>query len=222
MKRKLLVFLIVIGTVTGFTFTCVLLHLSVWWGSAAVLPGIGILRLEHQASNGSKSAGTALRSLVSLTMVGALFIWFPMIIAVLGNAFLGHVPGHHLNWIAFFVWPVGWVAFRFKQFNQKYYGMLEIVVGVSTALGTTMKGAFGLTQGLAVMGAVYVVSRGYSNITEAEKKKDEIENNAKAFREYLGRVKVASSRAWTVITKRYYPRPQAVTSREDAPTRNPR
>jgi len=204
-KRKTLVFMIVIGGVTGFAFTCATLHLSVWWGSAAVLPGIGILILEHQASDGRKDASIALRSLLSLTIVGAVLIWFPMIIMVIGNALFERAPGHYLNWIAVVVWPVGWAAFRFKQFNQKYYGVLEIVVGVVTAFGTTTKGAFGPTQALAVLGAMYVVSRGYGNITEAEKKKDEIENNAKAFHEYLGRVKVASSRLWAVITRRDIP-----------------
>jgi hypothetical protein len=152
MKRKLLVYMIVIVAVTGFAITCLMLHLTVWWGIAAVLPGIGILALEHRASRGSKDASIALRSMLSLTIVGAVLIWFPMIIMVIGNALFDRAPGHYLNWIAVVVWPVGWAAFRFKQFNQKHYGIVEIVVGVLTALGTTVRGTFGPTQGTGSIG----------------------------------------------------------------------
>lgn len=208
-KRKFIVFAIVIGCTVGFAFTFRLLHVSIWWAMAAVLPGIGILILEHQASHGKQEAGGSLRSLVSLTMVGAVVVWFPMIILVIGNGVLEHAPGRYLNWLAVVVWPVGWAAARFKQYNQKYYGILEVLVGVVTAFGTTLKGQFGSTQGLAVLGAMYVVSRGYGNIADAEKRKEEIERNAQAFRDYRGRVKVASANVWAAILGKPRPRPKA-------------
>jgi hypothetical protein len=201
-RRKLWVFAFAVGGMTGFIFTCFLLHVSVWWGLAAVPPGVGILILEHQASTGNKEAGIALRSLVSLTLVGAAFIWFPMIIMVVGNAVFHIVPGHYWNWIAVAVWPIGWAAFRLKQFNQIYYGAVEIVAGVITAFGTTVKGQWGPTQGLAVLGAMYVVSRGYGNIADGTRKKDEIERNAQAFSAYRGRVKIASAKLWRVILRK--------------------
>ena len=200
-RRKFWVFAIVVGGMAGFIVTCFLLHVGIWWGVAAVMPGFGILLLEHQASTGNKNAAIALRSLVSLTLVGAAFIWFPMIIMVVGNVVFHFVPGHYLNWIAVVVWPVGWAAFRLKQFNPIYYGVIEIMVGVITAFGTTVKGQWGPAQGLAVLGAMYVVSRGYGNLAEGTRKKDEIERNAEAFREYRRRVRFASARLWRVILR---------------------
>ena len=122
-----------------------------------------------------------------------------MVIMVIGNALFHYTPGHNLNWIAVVVWPIGWAAYRFKQYNSAYYGTVEIVVGVTTAFATTLKGQFGAAQGLAILGAMYVVSRGYGNIADAAKRKDEIERNAQAFRDYLGRIKIASSNLWTTI-----------------------
>ena len=205
MKRQLLVYIIVIGAVTGFAFTCVMLHLSAWWASPVVLPAISILILDHQASNGDGSAKIALRSAWKVTILAALFIWLPMIIMVIGNALFKRAPGRYTNWIAILVWPVGWAAFRFKQFNQKWYGMVEVVVGIVTAFATTTKGAFGPTQLLAIVGTIYVVSRGFSNIAEGRKKKEEIEKNVRAFREYLGRVKFAWSKLWAAIRNRDAP-----------------
>jgi hypothetical protein len=128
-----------------------------------------------------------------------------MIVMVILNTLFERAPGRYLNWLAFLVWPAGWLAFRLKQYNQRYYGMVEIPVGIATALGITMKGAFGPTQALAVLGAMYVVSRGYTNIAEAKKKKVEIENNAKVFHEKLGCKKAAWSRFWGVLTRREVP-----------------
>jgi hypothetical protein len=176
-----------------------LLHLGIWWGLVAVLPGTVIVAFEYQAAHGSRSAEIALRSAWSLTLVAAIFIWFPMIIMVIGNALFDYTPGHDLNWIAVVVWPVGWAAYQFKKYNSAYYGAVEIMVGVITAFATTVKGQFGAAQGLAILGAMYVVSRGYGNIADAAKRKDEIERNAQAFRDYRGRVKIASSNLWTTI-----------------------
>jgi hypothetical protein len=200
--RSPFVFLIVVGGVAGFALTCAMLHLSIWWGTAAVPLGVGILVLQHQAANGKSNASIALRSVWSVAMLGAAFVWIPMIVMVIINALLQRAPGRYTNWIAVLVWPVGWIAFRFKQFNQKYYGWVEIGFGILTALAITVNGVFGPTQGLAVLGAIYVVSRGYGNITDAEKKKDEIERNAQAFREYRARVKVAFRNLWLTTTNR--------------------
>jgi hypothetical protein len=203
LKRRFLIGGALIGGIAGFAYTCVLLHLSIWWGLAAVLPGIVIVTFEYQAAHGSRSAEIALKSAWSLTVVAAIFIWFPMIIMVIGNALLHYTPGHNLNWIAVVVWPIGWAAYHFKQYNSAYYGIVEIGVGVATAFATTLKGQFGAAQGLAILGAMYVVSRGYGNIADAAKRSDEIERNAQAFRDYRDRVKIASSNLWATIRGRH-------------------
>lgn len=198
-KRRLLIGGILIGGIGGFAYTCVLLSMSIWWGLAAILPGMVIVTFEYQAAHGSRPAEIALRSAWSLTFVAAIFIWIPMIIIVIGNALFHYAPGHNLNWIAVVVCPIGWAAYQFKRYNSAYYGIVEIVVGVATAFATTLKGRFGATQLLAIVGAIYIVSRGCCDIADASKRRDEIARNAKAFRDYRGRVKIASSNLWRTL-----------------------
>lgn len=201
-KRRLLIAGVLIGGATGFATTCVLLHLSVWFGLIAVIPGIGLAILEYMAIRGNTEAELSLRSAWSITLVGAVLIWLPMMLVVIGNSAFAHFPGQHLNWIAVLVWPVGWLAFRFKQYNSAYYGTVEIIVGVVTAFATALRGQFGPVQGIAVLGAMYVVSRGYGNVADAAKRKDEIERNAQAFRDYRGRCKRAAASLWDAIMGR--------------------
>jgi hypothetical protein len=201
-ERRVLIGGVLIGGIAGFAYTCVLLHLSIWWGLAAILPGMVIVTIEYQAAHGSRPAEIALRSAWSLTMVAAVLVWFPMIIMVIGDALFHYAPGRNLNWIAVVVWPIGWAAYHFKQYNSAYYGIVEIVVGVATAFATTLKGQFGTAQGLAIVGAMYIVSRGYGNIADAAKRRDEIERNAQAFLDYRGRVKIASSNLWRTVRGR--------------------
>ena len=122
-----------------------------------------------------------------------------MIIIVIGNSLFVRTPGHLLNWIAALVWPIGWLAYRFKQYNSKYYGTVEILFGVLAAFGITIRGKFSLAEVIATFGSMYVVSRGYSNIADAEKRKDEIAKNAQAFRDYRGRVRYALNNLWATL-----------------------
>jgi len=99
---------------------------------------------------------------ISFLLVGAVTIGV--------NWVLYRVPGKYSNWMSLAVVPVGYFAHRFKQWNLLRYGMVEVLVGFSTALGATTKGGLQPTQGLAVIGATYVVARGFSNISDARKK----------------------------------------------------
>jgi hypothetical protein len=86
------------------------------------------------------------------------------------NFGLYRMPGRYLNWAAFLVLPAGYSAHQFKKRSQALYGLIEILVGVSTAFGSTARTSFGTPQGLAIIGAVYIVARGFNNFSESAKK----------------------------------------------------
>lgn len=92
------------------------------------------------------------------------------VVTIAVNWVLFRIPGRYSNWISLAIVPIGYFAHRFKQRNLLRYGMVEVLVGFSTALGATTKGGFQPTQGLGVIGATYVVARGFSNISDARKK----------------------------------------------------
>lgn len=111
-------------------------------------------------------AGIILRQCFLIAQVG-------LSVAVVGtmmNLVLYHLPGHYMNWIAVCVFPIGYSAYYFKKKNQLLFGQLEIAVGVATALGATARQEFRLTQILAVIGAIYIVARGFTNIDDAKKR----------------------------------------------------
>lgn len=86
------------------------------------------------------------------------------------NLLFYRLPGQYVNWIAVAVVPLGYAAHRFKSANQLYYGIIEVLVGLATALAATSRTRFGAVQALAVIGATYVVARGFNNVTDAGKK----------------------------------------------------
>jgi hypothetical protein len=86
------------------------------------------------------------------------------------NNLLYALPGKYLNWMAIAVLPIGYAAHVFKGRNQELYGTIEVLVGFATALGSTSRTDFHAPQGLAILGAVYVVARGFNNVSEARRK----------------------------------------------------
>jgi hypothetical protein len=86
------------------------------------------------------------------------------------NWFLYRLPGKYSNWLSLAVLPIGYSVHYFKRRNLRLYGTIEVIVGVATALGSTVRGTLQPTQGLAIIGAIYVVGRGFNNISEAKQK----------------------------------------------------
>src|SRR5579872_31392 len=78
---------------------------------------------------------------------------------------LYRIPGKYVNLLAFAVLPLGYAAHYFKTQNQLRYGMVEVLAGMATAIGATAKSQFQPSQGLAILGAIYVVARGFNNIS---------------------------------------------------------
>jgi hypothetical protein len=83
---------------------------------------------------------------------------------------LWNLPGKYLNWLALAVLPLGYGTYHFKNKNQLLYGTVEVLMGVATALGATARPEFHATQGLTTIGAIYIVARGFNNISEARQK----------------------------------------------------
>jgi hypothetical protein len=86
------------------------------------------------------------------------------------NLLLYHLPGKYENWIACLVFPLGYIAHNFKKVKLFYYGVSEVLVGVGGAFGVTLNQRFGPVQGLAIMSAIYLVARGFNNISDAREK----------------------------------------------------
>jgi len=92
--------------------------------------------------------------------------------ATLLNWLMYHMPGQYVNWAAVAVLPLGYVAHLFKKGSPYHYGIVEIVAGVATAFGVTIHAQFQPVQILTIIGAIYVVARGFNNVAEARKKQD--------------------------------------------------
>jgi hypothetical protein len=86
------------------------------------------------------------------------------------NLFVYQLPGEYMNWLAVGVLPIGYGAHYFRTRNLRVYGMSEILLGVSTAFGVTIRPHFQPTQALTLIGATYVVARGFNNVAEARLK----------------------------------------------------
>lgn len=93
-------------------------------------------------------------------------LWFWIgVLAVGVNTLFYRLPGKYFNIIAIAALPIGYAVHRFKRFKPIHYGAVEIMVGIATALGSTFsKKEFEPAQGLAVLGAIYVVASGFNNI----------------------------------------------------------
>jgi hypothetical protein len=102
-------------------------------------------------------------SSASIQFFGAVVHWL-----------LYDIPGKYLNLVGLMVLPVGYAAHHFKRWNQLLYGIVEVLVGIATAVGATARADFQTAQGLALLGAVYVVARGFNNVTEARENSSSI------------------------------------------------
>lgn len=99
-------------------------------------------------------------------------LWSVVIWSVMSSAayVIALIPGHYRNLLGVAVLPTGYAAFRLKKTHQYRYGQVEVVIGIATALGVTLKDdGLSPAQGLALVGAMYVVARGFSNINEANR-----------------------------------------------------
>jgi hypothetical protein len=71
--------------------------------------------------------------------------------------------------LVLFVCAIGWLAHEFKQRQQGWYGLTEIVFGVASAVNVALgmvPGASAMTQWVALFGCTYIVVRGISNVSE--------------------------------------------------------
>jgi hypothetical protein len=99
--------------------------------------------------------------------ISVVLLTFAVTLAM--NKFFYKLPGKYFNYIAISALPIGYAIHRFKRFNQIYYGAVEILFGIATAAGTTLGiKNFGGAQGITIMGAIYVVARGFNNIYDAQ------------------------------------------------------
>jgi hypothetical protein len=74
--------------------------------------------------------------------------------------------------IASLVTGLGIGAYKFKSFNQKWYGVVEVGVGFLSAVfvaGTLTPGKLELAKWATLGGAAYVVQRGLGNYFDGKK-----------------------------------------------------
>jgi hypothetical protein len=90
--------------------------------------------------------------------------------------FLGKVLGR--RWaeivLVFFVCGVGWLAHRFKQWQQGWYGLTEIIFGVVSAGNiafSMIPGSSTMPQWVALFGSTYIIVRGLGNLSEVTRRK---------------------------------------------------
>jgi len=72
--------------------------------------------------------------------------------------------------LALVIIGAGFIAFGFKKINLLFYGMVEVAFGISSALTLAFSGLpseLHLSQWTSLVGCVYVISRGMSNISDA-------------------------------------------------------
>jgi hypothetical protein len=75
------------------------------------------------------------------------------------------------------VCATGWLAHRFKQWQQGWYGLTEIVFGIVSALNvafTMVPGSSVLAQWVALFGSTYIIVRGLGNLAEVTRRKKEL------------------------------------------------
>jgi hypothetical protein len=90
--------------------------------------------------------------------------------------FLGKVLGTRGAEIVLvlFVCAIGWLAHRFKQWQQGWYGLTEIVFGVISAINVAFNmipGSSTLPQWVALFGSTYIIVRGLGNLSEVIRRK---------------------------------------------------
>jgi hypothetical protein len=104
-------------------------------------------------------------------IAGFMVLAFMLGFTTMLNQTLSFLPAKHLNWLAVAVLPIGYIVARYKRRNQLRYGWIEVGVGVLSALGTiNSQPEFRPVQLLTIVGALYVVARGFGNIYEASQR----------------------------------------------------
>lgn len=96
------------------------------------------------------------------------------------NAFFGEINqalglGATQFLIGVFVCALGIGAYLFKKASQKWYGNVEVVVGVVTALivaGTFKAGTLELSKCATLAGSAYVIARGLENRSKGKQTKN--------------------------------------------------
>jgi len=132
---------------------------AVWSGIAFAIAGVGVLVF-----------GPGLLSLlVDLVHTGASLIWVRVGVAAAA------------------VFLLGWLFFHLRKIRPTYYGYVEIGVGIGVGIQAVFtERAFDpdarMATGFAVLGAVYLVVRGFDNAT---KRKAELAAEAKLREELL-------------------------------------
>jgi hypothetical protein len=108
--------------------------------------------------------------LSSLTGIVTVILQFGVLKAV--SRFKGDSVRYSPVLIALLVLAVGRAAFLFKRKAQRLYGICEVVFGVLSAYqiaaGLKLQEAF-FARWAALVGAIYVVSRGFSNYSDGKR-----------------------------------------------------
>lgn len=89
--------------------------------------------------------------------------------------YLVRVVGPHRT--QFIIWlgicAVGLVAHYFKRMSQRWYGMVEVIIGVASAFSIAIGLApdrISLAQWSSLVGCAYVIARGMNNVYDATTK----------------------------------------------------
>jgi hypothetical protein len=117
------------------------------------------------------SAGGFVISIIALFIIsltyryGAKTFWF-----------LGKILGRRGAEIVLvvFICVIGWLAHRFKQWQQGWYGLTEIIFGVVSAGNiafTMIPGSSTMPQWVGLFGSTYIIVRGLSNLSEVTRQK---------------------------------------------------
>jgi hypothetical protein len=85
--------------------------------------------------------------------------------------FLGRMLGRRRAEIVLvlFICVIGWLAHRFKQWQQGWYGLTKIVFGVVSATNiafTMIPGSSTMPQWVGLFGSTYIIVRGLSNVSD--------------------------------------------------------
>lgn len=168
---------IILGAVCGFVVSVSGIRLETALGVGGAFLGAGALSLSilllasflKDVPGNNSHSDRVLKLAVQWSAVAGSYFLIGITTAGV-NWILYRLPGKYLNWISVGVLPLGYLAHQFKQRRLRWYGIVEILVGFATALGAMSKGSFQPTQGLALIGATYVVARGFNNVADARRK----------------------------------------------------
>jgi hypothetical protein len=172
---------LVLGSAIGAYLAFAHGNIAIWLAAVMALPTARLLIIEHKRGLYKRAARS--NEAPRLAVFSHWFLFVSQFIYAMGisSAIVGligttvdcvsfRLPGKYVNLMAFAVLPVGYAAHRFKKQNQLRYGVVEVLTGMATAIGATARTEFQPTQALAIIGAIYVVARGFNNISDARPK----------------------------------------------------